>query len=98
MNATHTIGSENSSYLARGPVAVLGAGTIGAGWAAFFALRGLEVRVFNTSEDAQGLVLQTLERARPTMQALGLLSESPTVPRVTTDIAQAVAGATHIQE
>ena len=36
-----------------GPVAIIGAGTIGAAWAAFFALAGLEVRVADPSPDAQ---------------------------------------------
>jgi carnitine 3-dehydrogenase len=86
------------SDAARPKVAVLGAGTIGSGWAAFFALSGLEVRVADTSDQAQEQVLATLERARPVMRELGLLSPHPTVPHVTRDIAQAVAGAAHIQE
>lgn len=82
----------------QGPVAVIGAGTIGAGWAAFFALSGLEVRVLDTSDQAQAQVLAMLERARPTMKALGLLSAQPTIPSVTKDMAAAVTGARHIQE
>lgn len=83
---------------AHGPVAVLGAGTIGAGWAAFFALSGLEVRVFDTSPQASAAVARMVERARPVMGALGLLSPSVTEPHVTQDVAEAVAGVTHIQE
>jgi len=81
-----------------GPVAVVGAGTIGAGWAAYFALSGLQVRVADPSGEAPALVAATLERARPVMAALGRLSETPTVPRVFTDVAGAVQGAAHIQE
>jgi carnitine 3-dehydrogenase len=81
-----------------GPVAVIGAGTIGAGWAAFFALSGLEVRVLDSSDSAPAQVMAMLERARPTMQALGLLSAHATTPTVTRSVPEAVAGAVHIQE
>ena len=81
-----------------GPVAIVGAGTIGAGWAAFFALSGLEVRVADPSGQAPCVVAATLERARPVMEGLGRLSAEPTVPRVLTDVAAAVEGAAHIQE
>lgn len=81
-----------------GPVAIVGAGTIGAGWAAFFALSGLEVRVADPSPKASGLIAETLERARPVMAALGRLSDKATEPRVFTDVASAVEGAAHIQE
>lgn len=81
-----------------GPVAVVGAGTIGAGWAAFFALCGCEVRVADPSDAAPARVAATLERARPVMAALGRLSPRPTTPIVTRDVAEAVAGAMHVQE
>ncbi len=82
----------------QGPVAVIGAGTIGAGWAAFFSLSGREVRVLDTSDSAPAQVAAMLERARPTMQALGRLSANATLPTVTKSIQEAVAGAVHIQE
>jgi carnitine 3-dehydrogenase len=81
-----------------GPVAVLGAGTIGAGWAAFFALSGLDVRVLDPAESAVAAITLALDRARPVMAALGLLSPTPTVPRVTPDMASAVTGAVHVQD
>ncbi len=82
----------------QGPVAVIGAGTIGAGWAAFFSLSGREVRVLDTSDSAPAQAAAMLERARPTMQALGRLSANATLPTVTKSIQEAVAGAVHIQE
>jgi carnitine 3-dehydrogenase len=88
----------NGTQAQAGPVAIVGAGTIGAGWAAFFALCGLQVRVADPSPNAPALVAATLERARPVMAALGRLSETPTVPRVFTDVVSAVEGAAHIQE
>ena len=83
---------------ARPAVAVLGAGTIGAGWAAFFALSGLEVRVADPAPQAKAQVQAALERALPAMHALGLLAANPAMPQVMPDIAGAVAGAGHIQE
>lgn len=80
------------------PVAVIGAGTIGAGWAAFFSLRGIPVRVADVSDDAQTLITSTIERARPAMQALGLLSDTPVTPVLTKYVEEAVQGAVHIQE
>lgn len=81
-----------------GIVAILGGGIIGAGWAAFFALRGYAVRVADPSDTAPAVVAATLEKARPAMQALGLLSDAPTIPHVVADVRTAVLGATHIQE
>ena len=45
------------------PLAVIGAGLIGAGWAALFALRGHAVRVADPAPGARRLVLDTLEEA-----------------------------------
>ncbi|OWT62128.1 hydrogenase [Candidimonas nitroreducens] len=81
-----------------GPVAVLGAGTIGAGWAAFFALQGLEVRVFDTGPQAQDQLDTVMARARPVLQAQGLLAARPTVPLLYVEPGPAVAGAAHVQE
>lgn len=80
------------------PIAVLGAGVIGAAWAAFFALAGREVRVADPAPDAQQRLDDMLARARPAMQALGLLAEHPTLPRLCAGIEEAVAGAGAIQE
>lgn len=82
----------------QGPVAVLGAGTIGAAWAAFFALSGREVRVADPAADAQARLDAMLARARPAMQALGLLAVAPSKPLLCRGIAEAVAGVSAIQE
>ena len=81
-----------------GTVAVIGAGTIGAAWAAFFALAGHPVRVADPDEGAAARLAAMLERARPVMAALGTLSGAPTQPQWCRDIAQAVPGAHFIQE
>lgn len=81
-----------------GPVAVLGAGTIGAAWAAFFSLAGLDVRVADPAPAAQARLDAMRARARPVMQALGQLSPTPTAPRLCASIAEAVRGAAMVQE
>ena len=81
-----------------GPVVVIGAGTIGAGWAAFFALSGLEVRVVDPNPAAAATVSATLERARPVMAALERLSNRPTTPAVFDTLGRTLDGATHVQE
>jgi carnitine 3-dehydrogenase len=80
------------------PIAVLGAGVIGAAWAAFFALAGRAVRVADPAPDAQQRLDDMLARARPAMQALGLLHDQPTLPRLCASIEEAVQGVCAIQE
>ena len=79
--------------------AILGAGVIGAGWAARFALMGWDVRVFDPSPDAPGIVAAALARARASLPALYdlALPEPGTVTHHAT-VAETVAGAVWIQE
>ena len=79
-------------------VAVIGAGTIGAAWAAFFALAGHTVRVADPAPSAAPRLAEMLELARPVMAALGTLGAAPTQPMLVHDIADAVAQAHCIQE
>jgi carnitine 3-dehydrogenase len=46
-------------------VTVVGAGTIGSSWAAFFALSGLNVRVADPAPGAAAAVAAAVEKARP---------------------------------
>ena len=50
--------------------AIIGAGVIGAGWAARFALHGWSVSVFDPLEDSQGRVTAVLDRARSSLTEL----------------------------
>ena len=79
--------------------AILGAGVIGAGWAARFALMGWDVRVFDPSPDAPGIVEAALGRARASLPALYdlALPEPGTVTHHPT-VGEAVSGAAWIQE
>lgn len=53
-------------------VAILGAGTIGASWAALFAARGLTVRVWDPAEGFEQRTIAAIETAKPALLALGL--------------------------
>ncbi len=64
------------------PVAVLGAGLIGAGWAALFALRGWPVVVVDPAPNAGERVNAMIERARPVLARLGQLAGQPATPEV----------------
>ena len=52
--------------------AVLGAGVIGASWAALFAAAGMDVRVHDISASAEADVTAYVEKAWPTLLELGL--------------------------
>lgn len=82
----------------KGTVAIVGGGTIGAAWAAFFALAGHPVRVADPDEGTPARLAALLERARPVMAALGTPSAAPTQPQWYRGIAEAVQGAEFIQE
>ena len=82
-----------------GTVALLGCGVIGAGWAARFALNGVDVRLYDPAPEAERTVEEVLANAR---RALGRLTLSPlpaegTVTRVATP-EEAVEGADFVQE
>ncbi|WP_276807771.1 3-hydroxyacyl-CoA dehydrogenase family protein [Castellaniella defragrans] len=79
-------------------VAVVGAGVIGAGWAAFFACKGLDVHVVDAHPGARARLDDALQRARRTLQALGGLAAEVREPVLGDDLDRAVSGADHIQE
>ena len=53
-------------------VACIGAGTIGAGWAAYFLSRGLSVAVTDPGPGAEALLHRIIDGAWPSLEALGL--------------------------
>ena len=79
-------------------VAVIGAGTIGASWAAYFLSRGLRVSVWDPAPNAEHFVKGFVERAWPTLQALGAPIATPGEISFHPDPAIAVAGAHFVQE
>jgi carnitine 3-dehydrogenase len=80
-------------------VTCVGAGTIGAGWAAYFLSRGLEVVATDPGADAEERMRKNIEGAWPKLETLGL-AEGASLDRLkfTSDLATAVAEAEFIQE
>lgn len=81
-------------------VAVIGAGTIGASWAALFLAKGLEVAVYDTAPGAVAIVENVLNAAWPAMERLGVASGPPDRQRLTfaQSVAEAVSNADFVQE
>ncbi len=79
-------------------VAVIGAGTIGASWAAYFLSRGLSVAVWDPAPAAEPFVRGFVERAWPALQALGATAATPGPLTFHADPAAAVATAEFVQE
>src|SRR5215470_9504636 len=52
-------------------VAVIGTGTIGASWAAYFLARGLEVGAYDPSPHGEALTRRFIDNAWPTLEKLG---------------------------
>ncbi len=77
---------------------MIGAGTIGASWAAYFLSRGLAVSVWDPAPNAESFVRGFVDRAWPTLQALGASVSSPGPLSFHADPAGAVAGAHFVQE
>jgi 3-hydroxyacyl-CoA dehydrogenase len=80
-------------------VAVLGAGTIGASWAAWFLARGLDVAVWDPRPDAADYVRRYVADAWPAMSRLGMAAgASPDRWRFLPTAEAAVADAAFVQE
>ena len=80
-------------------VAVLGVGTIGASWAAYFLAHGLDVSASDPAPHAEGFLRHFVEQAWPTLERLGL-SDGADPARLTfqADPVAAVTGAGFVQE
>jgi carnitine 3-dehydrogenase len=80
-------------------VAVIGAGTIGASWAAYFLSRGLSVTASDPAPNGEPFVRDYVRTAWPTLERLGLATgASPGKLRFERDPVAAVAGAEFVQE
>ncbi|MEM9269525.1 MAG: 3-hydroxyacyl-CoA dehydrogenase NAD-binding domain-containing protein, partial [Pseudomonadota bacterium] len=78
---------------------VIGGGVIGGGWAARFLLNGWDVSVFDPDPEAERKIGEVLSNARRSLPALydKALPEEGNL-RFHTDMAEALAGATWVQE
>ena len=82
-----------------GPVACIGMGVIGCGWATYLAGQGMNVRVWDPDPDAGSRLERTLEAAWPAMTELGLTTGgSPDRVTLCDSADAAVDGATFVQE
>lgn len=84
---------------ATGPVAIVGAGVIGNGWAARCLASGLDVVVTDPDPAGEQRLQAAIETAWPTLERTGLHPEASRERiRFTTDLEDAVSGATVVQE
>ncbi len=71
-------------------VAVIGAGTIGASWAAYFLARGFEVSAYDPSPNGEAFARRFIDNAWPTLEKLGTVQ--PGADRTRFDIFQGSGG------
>ena len=80
-------------------VAVIGAGTIGASWAAYFLSRGMSVTASDPAQNGEAFVRDYVQTAWPMLERLGLApGASPDQLRFERDPVAAVGGAEFVQE
>ena len=80
-------------------VAVLGAGTIGASWTAWFLARGMAVAVWDPRPEAEAYVRRYIAEAWPAMARIGMVADaSPDAWQFVATPDEAVAGAEFVQE
>jgi 3-hydroxyacyl-CoA dehydrogenase len=83
------------------PVAVIGAGLVGAGWAIVFAQAGLDVRVYDASRNAADGALSLITNQLKELSSFGLVGEPDKIAaqvRPAYSLADAVDGAAYAQE
>jgi 3-hydroxyacyl-CoA dehydrogenase len=81
-------------------VSVIGAGTIGASWAAYFLARGFEVGASDPAPNGEAFARRFIDNAWPTLEKLGLVVAGADRKRFEffSDPAAAVKGAEFVQE
>jgi 3-hydroxyacyl-CoA dehydrogenase len=83
------------------PVAVIGAGLVGAGWAIVFARAGLEVRVYDAKPGAIDTALSLIAKQLQELNSFGLVDDPEKIAahlRPAYNLADAVSGAAYAQE
>jgi carnitine 3-dehydrogenase len=80
-------------------VGIIGAGTIGASWAAHFLARGMEVQFWDPGPDSEARVRRFVTGAWPALERLGLApGADPARLRCCDDVPGALAGVQFVQE
>ena len=83
------------------PVAVIGAGLVGAGWAIVFAQAGLQVRIYDANADATDRALSLIAEQLKELSSFGLIDDPIAIAahlKPTYQLAEAVEGAAYAQE
>jgi L-gulonate 3-dehydrogenase len=83
------------------PVAIVGAGLVGSGWALVFARAGYQVRAYDPSAEIRGRILDWARQSLDELGAAGGSEDTATIVgriRVHDALEDAVAGAFYIQE
>lgn len=83
------------------PVAVVGAGLVGAGWAIVFARAGHEVRIFDGDDGIRDRVLGDIQGNLADLQSFDLIKSADEVAariHVCDNLAEAVDGVSYVQE
>ncbi|MBP1737695.1 MAG: FadB [Oscillospiraceae bacterium] len=82
-------------------IAMYGAGTIGGGFAAYFALKGLNVNVFVRSEDSKERAIPKIQEPIDSYVKYGIIDDGKKIwdkIKITTDPAEAFTGVYFVQE
>ena len=61
---------------------ILGAGTIGASWTALFLAAGLEVDIYDPSDNVEDYVKDYIKNACPSLEELGLVKNGASQDRL----------------
>src|SRR5689334_20683868 len=87
--------------MAKGPIAVVGAGLVGAGWAIVFARAGHLVRIYDSEAGVRAKVLDGIRANAQDLKSFDLIDDvEALMARITVhaDLGAAVAEATYVQE
>lgn len=97
-----TVKPDIEALCAGRPVAIVGAGLVGAGWAIVFARAGLRVRMFDANPEITRRAVPLIEAQLDGLRRHGLIDEEPAavLARITpvATLAEAVDGAAYVQE
>ena len=81
-------------------VGIIGAGTIGASWAAYFLARGMEVQAWDPAPDGEAALRAFVAKAWPTLEGLDTVADGASLDRLTFHAgpAAAIDGVEFVQE
>jgi L-gulonate 3-dehydrogenase len=102
MGELQNLTGTNPNELLHGrPVAVIGAGLVGAGWAIVFAQAGLDVRIYDVNPDATEWALSWIAEQLKELRSFGLIDDPVAIAarlKPTYQLTDAVNGAAYAQE